>query len=163
MPPDITLRELTETDLPVLFEQQRDPVAVRMAAFVSRDPEDRAAFDAHWSRILANPTGPNFAVLDRDRVVGSVSVYRDRFGPEVTYWIAREHWGRGVATAALRALLDGFPERPLHGRAAADNAASLRVLEKCGFVRCGEERGFADARGEEITEVVMVLEDGGTR
>ena len=42
-------------------------------------------------------------------------------------------------------------------RAAADNAASLRVLAKCGFEVVGEDRGFANARGEEIDEYVLEL------
>jgi RimJ/RimL family protein N-acetyltransferase len=34
------------------------------------------------------------------------------------------------------------------------------VLEKCGFVVTGRERGFANARGEEIDEVVLILVGG---
>jgi RimJ/RimL family protein N-acetyltransferase len=47
--------------------------------------------------------------------------------------------------------------RPLYARAAKDNIASLRVLEKCGFTIAGYERGFANARGEEVEEVVLEL------
>ncbi len=54
-------------------------------------------------------------------------------------------------------LLAEVVERPLHARAAKDNLASIRVLEKCGFVISGYDHGFADARGEEIEEVVMIL------
>jgi ribosomal-protein-alanine N-acetyltransferase len=39
-----------------------------------------------------------------------------------------------------------------------DNVGSIRVLEKCGFVKVGEERGFANARGMEVEEVVMELQ-----
>jgi RimJ/RimL family protein N-acetyltransferase len=77
--------------------------------------------------------------------------------PEVTYWLGREFWGPGIATAALRKLLEIVAERPLVARAAADNAASIRVLEKCGFVFSGRARGFANARGEEVEEVILVL------
>ena len=42
-----------------------------------------------------------------------------------------------------------------------DNLASLRVLEKCGFVVIGREKGFANARGMEIEEVVLELSSGG--
>ena len=48
-------------------------------------------------------------------------------------------------------------QRPLRGRAAADNAASLRVMEKCGFVRIGHDRGYANARRAEIDEVLLEL------
>ena len=77
---------------------------------------------------------------------------------EVTYWIDRAHWGRGIATRALRSLLAELPMRPLHARAAADNAASIRVLTNCGFVVCGADRGFAAARGAEIDELLLRLD-----
>lgn len=63
-----------------------------------------------------------------------------------------------MATAALRELLAEVRERPLYARAAADNAGSRRVLEKCGFRLTARASGFANARGEEIDEVVLTLE-----
>jgi len=76
---------------------------------------------------------------------------------EVTYWIGRSHWGKGIATSALRAFLAVDLSRPLHARVAYDNVASRRVLEKCGFVFVSEDKGFSNARGEEIAEVVLEL------
>ncbi|HEY8310792.1 MAG TPA: hypothetical protein VIG47_09550, partial [Gemmatimonadaceae bacterium] len=49
---NITLRKVEPSDLEVFYEQQLDPEATRMAAFVSKDPKDKAAFDAHWAKIL---------------------------------------------------------------------------------------------------------------
>jgi RimJ/RimL family protein N-acetyltransferase len=89
--------------------------------------------------------------------VGSAAVYGEPGEREVTYWIDRAYWGRGIATAALRDLLAEVPERPLHARAAADNAGSRRVLEKCGFRVTGNDRGYAHARGEDTDEVVLTL------
>jgi RimJ/RimL family protein N-acetyltransferase len=77
--------------------------------------------------------------------------------PEVTYWIGKEYWGNGVATRALSAFLESARVRPLHARAAKDNVASLRVLEKCGFVITGEDKGFSNARGEEVEEFILTL------
>ncbi len=54
------------------------------------------------------------------------------------YWIGREYWGKGIASAALADFLDVVEDRPLHARVAKHNAGSIRVLEKCGFARCGE-------------------------
>src|SRR6516165_1432315 len=51
---DVLLRDVTEGDLPILFDQQRDPAANRMAAFTAKDPADRAAFAAKWAKILAD-------------------------------------------------------------------------------------------------------------
>ncbi len=66
--------------------------------------------------------------------------------------------GEGIASAALRILLDEIAERPLYARAASDNVGSLRVLEKAGFRRVGVNRGFAVGRGEEIEETILRLD-----
>ena len=44
---------------------------------------------------------------------------------------------------------------PIYARASKDNLASIRVLEKCGFKITGHGKGFANARGKEIEEVVL--------
>ncbi|MGW2828986.1 GNAT family N-acetyltransferase [Streptomyces sp. NPDC001286] len=154
---DVVLREVHDSDLPVFFRQMNDPEALHMAAFTPKDPADRDAFDAHWERIRAGGDVLRTVLVDGD-VVGSAAVYGDPGEREVTYWVDRAYWGRGVATAALLALLAEVPERPLYARAAADNAASRRVLEKCGFRLTARATGFANARGEEIDEVVLTLE-----
>lgn len=155
---DVRLRETREDDLAVFFEHQRDPAARHMAAFTGTDPEDRPAFLERWTRILRDTAIAKRTVLVDGEVAGHVGGF-ERFGqPEVTYWLGREHWGKGIATTALRAFLLEFDRRPLFARAAGDNGASIRVLEKCGFAVSGHERAFADARGEEIEEVVLVLE-----
>ncbi|MBY8342289.1 GNAT family N-acetyltransferase [Streptomyces spinosirectus] len=154
---DVVLREVHESDLPVFFRQMNDPEAVRMAAFTPEDPADRDAFDAKWKRILASDAVTRTVLVDGD-VVGSAAVYGEPGEREVTYWVDRAYWGRGVATAALRALLAEVPERPLYARAAADNAGSLRVLEKCGFRLTARASGYANARGAEIEEAVLTLQ-----
>jgi RimJ/RimL family protein N-acetyltransferase len=81
---------------------------------------------------------------------------------EVTYWIGRSFWGKGIATAALMSFLTIDPTRPLHARVAGDNVASHRVLEKCGFRVVAKERSFAEARSGEIEEFVLRLEESGS-
>ncbi|WUJ19746.1 GNAT family N-acetyltransferase [Streptomyces sp. NBC_00390] len=152
----ITLREVHDTDLPVFFRHMNDPESNRIAAFTSEDPSDRAAFEAHWARIRASEDVIRTVLAD-GVVVGHTAVYGPPDFREVTYFIDRAYWGRGVATAALSGLLDVVPTRPLHARAAADNKGSVRVLEKCGFTVTGHDRGFANARGEEIDELVLTL------
>ena len=156
---DIRLRCVADEDLPIFFRQQLDPDANHMAAFTRKDPTDEAAFTAHWNRIRADDTVTIRTVLCGGQVAGSVASFVDpELGePEVTYWIGKEYWGRGIATAALQQFLKVQTARPLYGRAAADNLASLRVLQKCGFAVVRSERGFANARGEEIEEVVLQL------
>lgn len=154
----VELREVTAADVLLFFEHQRDPEAVRMAAFTSADPSDRAAFLVRWARILADDSVVARTVVFDGEVVGHVGRFT-RFGePEVTCWIDREHWGKGLATAALELLLRDEPRRPLFARAAVDNLGSLRVLAKCGFVAVGEDVGFAAGRGEDVEEFTLRLD-----
>ncbi|QEV17442.1 GNAT family N-acetyltransferase [Streptomyces alboniger] len=155
---DVSLREVHDSDLPVFFRQLNDPESGRMAAFTPEDPADRTRFDAQWAKMRTSSGTDVRTVLADGDVVGNAGVYGEPGEREVTFWIDRAYWGRGLATAALRELLALFPERPLHARAAADNAGSLRVLEKCGFRESARERGYAAARGAEIDEVVLVLD-----
>jgi RimJ/RimL family protein N-acetyltransferase len=153
----VELREVHDSDLPVFFRQMNDPEALRMAAFVPKDPADRGAFDAHWAKIRSSSDVVRTVLADGD-VVGSAAVYGVPGEREVTYWVDRAYWGKGIATAALGALLTEVPERPLYARAASDNAGSLRVLEKCGFRAVATASGYASARGAEIEETVLLLE-----
>jgi RimJ/RimL family protein N-acetyltransferase len=136
----------------LFFEHQRDPVAVAMVDFQSRD---RAAFDQHWSKILADETGlirTIVATFDdspeskpQEHVAGNIVSWNSDGQRELGYWIDRAYWGRGVATAALSAFLQLEQTRPLYAGVAKHNAASLRVLEKCGFT-------FLDAPGHTADE-----------
>jgi RimJ/RimL family protein N-acetyltransferase len=159
---DIHLRDVTVADLDILFEYGRDPDAVRMAAFTHKDPSDRRAFDAHWARLFADASIRKRAIIAGGRVVGSVASFVHDGVREVTYWIGREHWGKGLATKALAALLREDTHRPLLARVAKDNLGSRCVLEKCGFRIIGEGKWFANARGAEIDELVLRL-DGPVR
>jgi RimJ/RimL family protein N-acetyltransferase len=130
MPDEVRLRSVIEDDLLVFFEQQLDPVAVRMAAF---RPRDRESFMAHWRRILADETTTVRTIVADGHVAGNVVAWQLSGLTLVGYWIGRELWGRGVATRALESFLRVVTARPLHARVATSNAASIRVLEKCGF------------------------------
>ncbi|WP_406352973.1 GNAT family N-acetyltransferase [Streptomyces sp. NBC_00658] len=153
----ISLREVRDSDLSTFWEHLSDPAAQQLAAFTGKYHYDRGLFDSHWAKIRSNPENLIRTVLADDEVVGHVSVYGPPDEREVTYWIDRAHWGRGIATAALTALLELVSTRPLYARAAADNAGSIRVLEKCGFVLTGHDKGFAQARDGEIGEVLLTL------
>jgi RimJ/RimL family protein N-acetyltransferase len=160
---DILLRDVTQDDLAIFFEQQLDPDANYMAAFTAKEPADRQAFMAHWTRILGDKTITKKTIIFDGQVAGHVVSF-EQFGmPEVSYWIDREFWGKGIATRALSELLGHVKVRPLYARAAKDNIASLRVLQKCGFTISGEDKGFANARGAEVEEFILVLgaDEGG--
>ena len=126
----VALRDVIEADLPVFFEHQLEPEANEMAAF---PPRERDAFMAHWHKILPDDTKITKTVLADGRVAGNILSWEEHGRREVGYWMGKEFWGRGVATTALRLLLDLVTTRPLYAHVAKHNVASIRVLEKCGF------------------------------
>ncbi|PRY39841.1 GNAT family N-acetyltransferase [Umezawaea tangerina] len=154
----LSIRDMREDDLPVLFEIQLDDTAHHMAAFVGEAARERESYLVKARRNLAAEATVN-KVVERDgEVVGSVSAFPLEGRTEVTYWIRKDCWGQGVATGALALLLAELAVRPVHASAAHDNEGSIRVLERNGFVRIGTAEGFAEARQQTITEVVYRLD-----
>jgi RimJ/RimL family protein N-acetyltransferase len=153
----VSIRPTQPADLEVFFEFESDEGARYMAAFVGSAPE-RGAYLERWQRILADSNNVVRTIEVDGKVAGNVLKFTMFGEPTVAYWVAREYWGRGVATQALSLLLAEFPERPLYARAAKDNTGSRRVLEKCGFVVIAEETNVAELRGGPTEEVVMKLE-----
>ena len=153
---ELLLRNIVNDDLAIFFVYQLDQEANYMAAFTAKDPTNHEAFMAHWHRILTNETVIIQTILFNGHVAGSVSSYEEEGKPEVTYWLGKEYWGKGIATWALAEFLTQYNKtRPIYARVAKDNLGSRRVLEKCGFTIIGESKGFANARGQEIEELLL--------
>ncbi len=153
MTSDVLIRDVTESDLPIFFEQQLDPDATEMAAF---PPRDREAFMAHWAKIMADDSVILKTILFDGQVAGNIVSFVQSGEREVGYWIGKEYWGRGIATRALAAFLDQVKARPLYAHVAKHNIGSRRVLEKCGFTIVEEDK-FPDARGEVVEEFILKL------
>jgi RimJ/RimL family protein N-acetyltransferase len=154
----ITLRQVESSDLDTFYQHQLDREAIRMAAFVCKDPKDKAAFDAHWDKILRSSQNITRTIVAERQVAGHIACYPHGENMEVTYWLGREFWGRGLATQALKRMLDLVVARPIFGRAATDNLGSIRVLQKCGFKIIGNDKGFANGRGEDTEEYILRLD-----
>ena len=154
---DLSLRDLKKSAPSVFFEYQLDAEANRMAAFIARVPADRMAFDAHWEKIMADDTVTIRTILYGQQIAGHVASFVMEGNLEVTYWIGREFWGKGIATRALAEFLKLVETRPIYGVAALDNTGSIRVLEKCGFKEVGRKKAYASARQAEIEEVTLEL------
>jgi RimJ/RimL family protein N-acetyltransferase len=152
---NVILREVTDADLPAHFEQQRDPESLRMAAMPGRDA---VAFATHWAKIRTEPTIVLRTIDVDGEVAGSAVSFVLEGRRQVGYWIARTHWGRGIASAALELLLREVTERPLQARVAQRNPASLRVLQKHGFRIAGSEVRADKITGEPIEGHLLELE-----
>ena len=150
----VRLRPVETGDLPRMYAMQLDPEANRMAVTIPRTGE---AFDSHWAKALADPGNTTKAVLVGSEMVGSISCFPMDGQDHVGYWIDRAYWGMGIASRALHLLLQEAAKRPLVATAATSNGASLRVLQKCGFVIEQVRHSPATDRYPECEEAVLAL------
>jgi|SRR6185312_1627748 len=153
----LQLRPTEVTDLDILFQFQRDPEAGYLAAFMPKNPADKSAYLNKYTKLLNDPTVNNQTIILDKIIVGSIASFFIEGDREITYWIDRTYWGQGIATKALNKFLSIETTRPIFGRVAFDNFGSQRVLEKCGFIKTGSDKGFANARQAEIEEYIYQL------
>jgi RimJ/RimL family protein N-acetyltransferase len=152
---NVKLRDIQESDLAIFFEQQRDPLANQMAAFLARDWD---LFTAHWAKIMKDEAIVLKTILYEQQVAGNLVSFELSGEREVGYWLGREFWGKGIATRALAAFLTEVKTRPLFAHVAKHNIASLRVLEKCGFMLAGEEKNFSVVQGKPVEGLILRLD-----
>lgn len=157
--PNITLTKTVKEDLYVLFEFQLNEEAIYLAAFTPKYPTDKNAYIEKFTKHIADPNINMRTINFKDQIVGSIAKLVLEDEAEITYWIDRKFWGQGIDTSALNEFLKMEQIRPIHGRVAFDNFGSQKVLEKCGFVKIGKDKGFANARQVEIEEYIYKLLD----
>lgn len=153
----VSLRGVDDDDLDAIFEMMRDPDARRMAAFTAEHPDDRAEFDQWIVRHRDAPGVDMFVVTEDGGFVGTAALFTVDDDREVTIWIAQHAGNRGVASEALRLLVDREATRPLYARVAAHNAAAVAVLERAGFTEVSRSSVFAPGAGEDVEELVYTL------
>ncbi|MBW6473283.1 MAG: GNAT family N-acetyltransferase [Anaerolineaceae bacterium] len=157
---NLWFRPVLNSDLPIFFTQQKDPDANQMAACTSRDPSDQEEFNSHWQKIMADESVIIRTIIFKEQVTGYILSFLDEGKPEVGYWIGKVFWGKGITAQALVDFLySSNTVRPIYARTAKDNQASKCVLEKCGFCVIKEMKGFANARGKEIDELLLILQE----
>ena len=153
----ITLAKTEKNDLNAFFQFQLDNESNYLAAFTSKDPNDKAAYLEKYTKHLADPDIHMRTIKVNGLIVGSIAKFIMDNEAGITYWIDRKFWGRGIATTALNEFLKIEQARPIYGRVAFDNYGSQKVLEKCGFVKVGQDKGYANARQAEIEEFIYKL------
>ncbi|OEL32543.1 hypothetical protein BAE44_0006443 [Dichanthelium oligosanthes] len=166
---EVTLREFTLADAEAFMSWASDP---RVARFQRRDAYEHVDQARHYisDHVLPHPWYRAICLAD-GVPVGSISVKPAPaegggrlFRASVGYRVARAHWGRGVATRAVRAAAEAvFAAWPwllrLEAVADVENPASQRVLEKAGFVREGVLRKYIVLKGRPRDMVMFSLVD----
>ena len=107
-----------------------------------------------WIAMQPSPTV--WAIEVNGEAVGGIGIELhtdvERVSAEIGYWLGEAMWGRGIATEALKAItaeaFTRFDITRLYALPFADHAASVRVLEKAGYVREGHLRRSAIKDGK---------------
>ncbi|UHO39646.1 GNAT family N-acetyltransferase [Chryseobacterium capnotolerans] len=155
---EIKLRPTIVDDLEILFQFQLDDEARHLAAFTSEDSKNREAYLAKYAQLLDDPTINNQTIMVGSVIAGSIAKFVMEGDAEITYWLGKNFWGKGIATTALKDFLTIETTRPIFGRVAFDNLGSQKVLENCSFIKIGTDKGFANARQAEIEEFIYRLD-----
>lgn len=150
----VRLRKVEPNDLPRLYEFNLDPDANRMAATIPRNAD---SFAARWENRLDDADVIAKAILVGDLLAGSISCFKHDGSDHIGYWLGRDFWGKGIASRALELLLEEIQSRPLYARVATSNRASLRVLQKNGFVVQSVLASPADDRFLACEEAFLAL------
>lgn len=96
--------------------------------------KDKGEFMRHWEGIMNDKTVTTRTIIYKEKVAGHILCWKEKYEQRVGYWIGKEFWRRGIASAAVAELLGLVKSRPLFAEVANHNLASKRVLEKNGFV-----------------------------
>jgi len=154
---DLHLDRWTPNDVDVLaaaIAENLEHLRPRMA-WIAHEPlprEARVRLEEQWDEAWAAGGDCVYAIRIDGAVVGSAGLHR-RLGPgglEIGYWVGHRHEGRGIATAASRALTDlaftvaDIDRVEIHHD--VTNLASRRVPEKLGFTRLPDIPGAARAQ-----------------
>jgi RimJ/RimL family protein N-acetyltransferase len=119
-----------------------------------------------WLRMVVGQTpATDFAIEVEGRAVGSVGIAPGvdvhRRSAEIGYWLGRAYWGRGIASAAVRAVTEHafghFDLVRLHAGVFAWNPASARVLEKAGYRLEGRLRSAVTKDGRTTDELLYAI------
>ena len=134
-----------------------------------RFPRPYTRADAEYWVDLTRQQHPQtqFAIEVHGEAVGGIGLEIGsdigRRSAEIGYWLGEAHWGKGITTAAVRTLTSyGFQTLDLTRIFAvpfASSVASIRVLEKCGYIREGTMRRSALKEGVMVDQILYALTD----
>ena len=154
----IRVRRHREADLPVLAHWLNDEELLIEAGFSERERNEmylREMIGGDFAEHMRIGTAAVLAIADGETAacIGQVMLFHfelDARQAELGFWLVPHARGRGAASSAARALtrwaLTAGGLRRIEARAATDNGASIRALERAGFVREGVRRSDAHPR-----------------
>ena len=160
----LSLRPHRDSDVDDVFSYARDSEWQRFLPIPRPYAKEHAQEYLDTVAQFDREQHPTWAVCIGEQVIGSVNIrfVADHRIAEVGYGVSRSHWGRGITTEAMRAVINAaFEAYPLlqriRARADSENVGSRRVMEKLGMTFEGEMRLDRFVLGELRDEVVYGL------
>jgi len=92
-----------------------------------------------FTDIIDSPEYIFYVIRDDDKFVGMIETKDSEDSVKLGYWIDKDHRNKGIATQAVK-MLTGLVSKPVIADTTLTNPASIRVLEKAGFVKYREDK-----------------------
>ena len=156
---DLALRELQITDNKPFYTYLSDPMVNKYVSEEDTPKSLEAAKDElkYWASLFHNRRSVYWGIArkDTDMLIGTAGFNvwsRTHQRGEVSYDLARPHWGKGIMTRVLQAICDyGFSTMDINriqATVATDNIGSIKVLNKVGFQKEGDLREYGILHGK---------------
>ena len=153
---NVSLRPVEDGDLDAIYQQVTDPESIRMAAFTAEDQTDRSAFLNRRHACAPTQASRTESSMSTEQSLERLDPSESTISLEVTYWVDRAQWGRGIATAALQFFSPRLPnvrctrERPRttlvrfeYWRKLVSEALALTAASHAVAVRRSRKRSYA--------------------
>ena len=158
------LRPVRRSDLGLLHMYAADARIATMTRSIPH-PLPKEATEAFIDRAMSPERTEDVWVVDgssagHGEVLGTIGLKRmDRAQSEIGYWIAPAFWNTGLASEAVRALIEANPnsDDAYFASVFQDNPASARVLTNAGFEYIGDAETFSVARGANLPTWTYIL------
>jgi [ribosomal protein S5]-alanine N-acetyltransferase len=155
---NLLLRQTTFSDTKAIFEFFSNPEVLKyhdVEAFTSFEQAERLI--NRWNQRFYNQQGIRWGITrkDDDMIIGSCGYSQWNKEPsqaEIGYELSKEHWRKGIMTEALRAVikfgLENFEFNRIEATVMLGNTASIKLLQKLGFVEEGILKDYGFWKGQ---------------
>ena len=162
MKPVFQIRDYEPGDAPSLAENANNPNVAQFLREIFPSPYPVETAEWWVSEGWKGGKGFNQAIVVDEQCIGGIGVSffeaEQRYNAELGYWIGETYWGKGIVSEAINQFTQDvfahFDVRRLFSLVAPENIGSIKVLEKCGFVREGVLRQAMFLRGVFYDEII---------
>lgn len=161
------LRQAQATDSQNLYELYTDEAVVEYMPFTPFTSIDEALDEMKWyTRIFAEQSGLRWMIEDHEHVkvigtCGFLGYEQEHHRAELGYDLSSVYWGKGIMQeVASRIIKFGFEQMELNkieAKIEPKNQASIRLMEKLGFVQEGLLRQHEYEKGKYVDLAVFAL------